>query len=113
MDVEIEARLRQMEPSANWSVKNQARMHTQNGDAPYLTAEDAVSRWPETATAVALRLNGGAIDIIEPHGLDDLFSLVVRLTPAFTGSKLPIFCQRVREKRWLERWPRLVVVDAP
>jgi uncharacterized protein len=47
-DAEIEAGLRRAEPSANWSVKNQARMHTRNGDAPYLSAEDALSRWPET-----------------------------------------------------------------
>jgi Nucleotidyltransferase len=44
--------------------------------------------------------------------LDDLFSMVVRPTPAFTGGKLLIFRERVREKRWLERWPRLIVLDA-
>jgi uncharacterized protein len=45
-------------------------------------------------------------------GLGDLFALNVRPTPAFTGEKLPIFQKRVREKLWLERWPRLKLVAA-
>lgn len=110
-DIEAEERLRQMEPSANWSVKNQARMHIRNGDPPYLSAEDAVSRWCETATAVAARLNGSAVEIIAPHGLDDLFSMIVRPTPAFTGKKLPVFVARLEDKRWLERWPLLALAE--
>jgi uncharacterized protein len=86
-------------------------MHVRNGDAPYLTSEDAVARWPETATAVALRLNGGVIDITAPHGLDDLFSMIIRPTPAFVGDKRSIFRERLRQKGWLERWPRLIVAD--
>ncbi len=111
-DEEIEERLAQAEPSANWSVKNQARMHSRNDDAPYRSVDDAISRWPETATAIAVRLNRRAIDILAPHGLADLFSMVIRPTPAFVGGKRSIFLERVREKGWLERWPRLVVVDA-
>lgn len=110
-DTDMEERLRQMEPSANWSVKNQARMHSRNGDAPYLSAHHAVSFWCETATAVAARLNGSAIEIIAPHGLDDLFSMIVRPTPAFTGQKLPVFSARLRDKRWLERWPRVTLAE--
>ncbi len=111
-DEEIEVRLTLAEPSAKWSVTNQARMHSYNGEAPCRSAEDAISRWPETATAAALRLNGDDIEIVAPHGLDDLFSLAIRPTPAFIGEKFPIFRERVRKKRWLERWPRLTVVEA-
>lgn len=111
VDAAIERRLARLEPSVNWSVKNQARMHRRNNDTPYRSAEDAMSRWPETATAVALRVNGRAIDIIAPYGLDDLFSLLIRPTPAFVGAKRPVFLERVRGKRWLERWPRLVVTE--
>ncbi len=100
------------EPSMKWSVKNQMRMHARNGDAPYRSVEDAIARWPETATAVALRLNGQAIDIVAPHGLDDLFSMIVRPTPAFTGQKFPIFQERLRAKGWLKRWPRLSIATA-
>jgi len=108
----MEAQLKAVEPSVDWSVKNQARMHLRNGDEPYASTADAMSHWCETATAVAVRLaDNGGIEILAPFGLDDLFSLTVRPTPAFTGRKLPIFQERVREKRWLERWPRLVLAD--
>jgi len=111
VDSEIEALLRAAEPSIDWSVKNQARMHLRNGDEPYTSAKDAVSRWPETATAIALRLTDGSVEIMAPFGLDDLFSMTVRPTPAFIGEKLPIFQRRVREKLWLERWPRLILAS--
>jgi hypothetical protein len=35
-DRKIEAVLRTLDPSVEWDVKNQARMHVRNGDAPYL-----------------------------------------------------------------------------
>lgn len=55
-DSYLEERLRQQLPSLDWSVKNQARMHLRNGDNPYLSTEHALLNWPETATAVAVRL---------------------------------------------------------
>jgi hypothetical protein len=110
IDAAIEARLKTAEPFVDWSVKNQARMHLRNGDKPYTSVEDAMSRWPETTTAVALRLIDDRIEILAPFGLGDLFAMIVRPTPAFTGAKLPIFQKRVREKLWLERWPRLKLV---
>jgi hypothetical protein len=54
-DREVEAALRALEPAVDWSVKNQARMHVRNGDAPYASAIEAIGHWPETATAVAAR----------------------------------------------------------
>jgi hypothetical protein len=33
--------------------------------------------------------------------------MTIRPTPAFADEKLPIFHRRMREKLWLERWPRL------
>lgn len=110
IDAVIEARLKTAEPSVDWSVKNQARMHLRNGDKPYMSVEDAMSRWPETATAVALRLIDDRIEILAPFGLGDLFAMIVRPTLAFAGEKRPIFQKRVREKLWLERWPRLKLV---
>jgi len=111
IDRELEARLNGIEPSVGWSVKNQARMHLRNGDEPYTSTADAMSHWPETATAVAVRLTDSGIEILAPFGLDDLFSLTVRPTPAFSGKRLPILQERMREKRWLERWPRLVLAS--
>jgi hypothetical protein len=109
IDRQIEAGLRGEAPGQNWSVKNQARMHWRNGDAPYQSSEEAISRWPETATAVAVRRKAGATEILAPHGLDDLFGLVLRPTPAFSSQKLSIFDRRLARKRWLERWPLLSV----
>ncbi len=34
-DLSLEKRLRLLEPSLPWSVKNQARMHLRHGDSPY------------------------------------------------------------------------------
>lgn len=104
----LEERLRQQMPSFDWSVKNQARMHLRNGDNPYLSTEHALRHWPETATAVAVRLGDNQrIEIIAPYGLGDLFELRLCPTPAFERDKLNVFKQRIDSKRWLERYPRL------
>lgn len=91
-----------------WSVKNQARMHGRNGDLPYASAPDAMRYWPETATAVGVRLDhDGAIEVAAPFGLHDLFDAIVRPTPRFATDKQPLFLERVRAKRWLTHWPGL------
>lgn len=67
VDAEIEARLRRADASLEWSVKNQARMHLHNGDRPYRTAADAMCHWPETATAIGVRLSEeGEIEVAAP-----------------------------------------------
>ena len=108
-DKEVEAALRALDPSVDWSVKNQARMHLRNGDAPYAAAVDAIGHWPETATAVAARQTpAGSCEIAAPFGLGDLFDLALR-TPRFAGEKRGVFLDRVQSKGWLAIWPRLRV----
>lgn len=69
-DRELESTLKRLSPAFNWSVKNQARMHRRNGDAPYCSTEDALRFWPETATAVAVRLTDNhRLETIAPMGL--------------------------------------------
>ncbi|MDO9707198.1 nucleotidyltransferase family protein [Paracraurococcus lichenis] len=111
-DVAIEAILRAALPGVPWSVKNQARMAARNGDAPYAGVADAVSRWPETATAVLARWNGAGVDLAAPWGLDDLLGRVVRPTPGFAAGavKHAVFLARCREKRWTERWSGLRIL---
>lgn len=88
-------------------------MHQRNGDAPYRSTEDALRFWPETATAVAVRLTDNhRIETIAPYGLEDLFELRLRPTPRFESEKRAIFLQRVAEKRWLERYPLLHIPDS-
>jgi hypothetical protein len=107
-DRSLEAVLRSLDPTIDWSVKNQARMHARNLDAPYCSAEDAMSHWPETATAAGVRLTErDELDVAAPFGLDDLFALIVRPTPGFVEAKRPLFLERMNEKRWLAEWPLL------
>jgi hypothetical protein len=105
-DAAIEAHLCEVDPRVRWDVKNQARMHVRNGDAPYRNVEAAIACWPETATAVAVRKHDGRLELIAPYGIDDLTGLIVRPTPAFLH-KADIIARRVREKGWRARWPRL------
>lgn len=105
-DRELEKRLR-IAHHAPWSIKNQARMHIRNGHAPYRDLADALSHWPETATAIACRLgDGNSIHVLAPLGLADLCSGVVRPGPTYAASP-SIILDRVRDKGWLQRWPRL------
>jgi len=107
-DRKIEAVLRTFDSSVEWSVKNQARMHLRNGDAPYLSATDAIRCFPETATAIAVRRSDqDHCDIAAPFGLDDLFGLIVRPTPHFADDKHQLYNDRIQAKRWLETWPLL------
>ena len=110
VDRNIERKLSALLPEHAWSVKNQARMHRRNGDTPYRSVADAMCHWPETATAVAARLDRGRVEISAPLGLDDLFALRLRPTPAFADGKWPVFQQRLLSKRWSEHYPRLVVL---
>lgn len=93
-------------PNVNWSVKNQARMHVVAGTEPYASLEDAVSRFPETATAIAVQSHEGALRILAPLGLEDLFSLSLRENPLSNDGA---FSRRMAEKKWMDNWPRLVV----
>lgn len=105
-DLQLERQLYGIEPGIPWSVKNQARMHVRNGDRPYLSTSDALTHWPETVTAVAVRLGSdGEIQILAPYGLDDLFAGRVRATPRFEIEKRSILEARWRAKQWHLRWP--------
>lgn len=108
LDRVYEARLTAIEPSVLWSVKNQARMHIRNADPPYASAVDAMRHWPETATAIAARRHGDALcEVAAPLGVDDLFNLMLRPTANFVELKRAIYDERLRSKKWAERWPLL------
>ena len=109
-DRAIEAKLGARLAGVPWSVKDQARMHTRNGEAPYLDTAYAISRWPETATAIAARLSNGRVELLAPHGVGDLLGLIVRPTPAFSARRDQV-AQRVAAKNWRARWPGLTSVD--
>lgn len=106
-DKKYEAQLKSINSHMNWSVKNQARMHLRNHHDPYSSISDATKRWPETATAVGITLTDqGAVEVIAPHGLEDLFALRIRQSPYFRDRAL--FMKRIHDKRWLDRWKQLL-----
>jgi uncharacterized protein len=106
---DLEGRLHEISPGAIWSVKNQARMHLRNGDAPYRDTFEAVAHWAETATALAARSLDGRIDVMAPHRVKDLLNLIVRPVPAFE-QKMEVYRERVLSKDWPARWPRLTML---
>jgi hypothetical protein len=103
-------------PEVPWEAKNQAAVHTWysrtfGGDPvePLTSIRDAVSTWPETATAVAVRLTGeDAIEICAPLGLEDLLGGIWRRNPR----RISIEQSRARLARHdpYIRWPRVTVV---
>jgi len=103
---------------AAWEVTNQAGVHLWFEQAfghavpPLLSLEQAVASWPEYATSVGVTLTrDGCCRIIAPHGLDDLFGMVIRRNPARVS--LDTFRQRVAQKCYQQRWPRVrIVMDA-
>jgi hypothetical protein len=111
-DVEksYEAVLRQQHPGIPWSVKNQARMHTVNGLPPYLSSTDGMSKFPETATALGLALNGdGQVILAAPHGVADAVNLVLRPSPYYAAHPhlLPVYEKRITSKNWQKTWSGL------
>jgi hypothetical protein len=101
----LEARLAEAVPGELHSVTNQAEMASWNGDEPYRSTADAMAHWPETATAVGVRLTADdRVEVIAPYGLDDLFAGIVRPTPAF-AAKPEAFAARQVDKRFAERFP--------
>lgn len=107
-DLALETALHRQDSALQWSVQNQARMHGRNGDLPYASATDAMRYWPETATAVGVRLGrNDTIEVAAPFGLEDLFNLLVRPAARFTGEKLPVYLDRISAKNWQAQWPLL------
>jgi hypothetical protein len=108
-DAAFEAALRAARPRLPWSVTHQAPMAAANGHAPYRDIADALAHWPETATAVAARLVAGRIEILAPHGLDDLLGMVARPSPAHAADPSAV-ARRMAAKGWRARWPGLRVI---
>ncbi|WP_442600647.1 nucleotidyltransferase family protein [Paenibacillus sp. KN14-4R] len=108
LEKEYEQRLIEATGLTIWSVKNQARIHIQNGDLPYLSIEDAVSQWPETVTAVGVRLEeDDSITVLSPYGLEDIFEYRVRRSPKFKDEAY--YRARMNKKNWISIWSRLEI----
>ena len=114
-DAQLQARLVAVLPHVPWEVTNQAAVHHWfeghfgHPVGPLDSLEEAVASWPEYATSVGLAMTADdSIHVIAPHGLDDLFSMVVRRNPARVS--VATYRQRVAQKRFAERWPQVTIV---
>lgn len=115
-DDDLTRRLLDIDPSVRWEVSNQALIHhwflKAHGQSvpPLRSLENGIATWPEYATCVGVTLNADdTLELIAPHGLQDLFDLKVRHNAVRASAD--IFMQRVRSKRFIERWPMLSMVN--
>lgn len=108
-----ENRLKQHQPAIPWSVKNQARMHIANNVQPYSSSVEAIAKFPETATAFGVKLDGqGKVILTAPHGIKDVVNCRIRPTPFFhaTEERMDIYHHRVSKKNWMSIWNKVEVV---
>jgi hypothetical protein len=103
-------------PNLKWDVVNQARVHllnySSNFSKPAKSSCEAIAYWVETPTCVGVGLREEeGIVIRAPHGLDDLMNLVVRPVPP-PYQNLPLYRQRMAEKKWITIWPKLTIINS-
>jgi hypothetical protein len=106
----VERALAAAMPDVSWDAKNQAAVHlwyaARFGDEvePLGSTEEGVATWPEFATCVGVRLErDDRLQLVAPHGLDDLLGMVHRRNPARVS--VEEYERRLRDKRIRERWP--------
>lgn len=113
-DVEkrLEDKLKSIMPNIPWSVKNEARMHVVNNIPPYTSSEDAISKFPETATALAVKLDKeNNLVLTAPCGIDDVINLELKPTPYFkeTKERVAIYEERIIKKNWKAIWHKIKI----
>ncbi|MFC3928156.1 nucleotidyltransferase family protein [Streptococcus caprae] len=108
----IEQRLKETYPAYLWEVKNQAYMHQHSPNtARYSSSCEAISKYPETCTAIAARLVGEELELFAPYSLEDILHFVLRPTPHFLADeeRLAVYQKRLAQKNWSEKWPQLIL----
>lgn len=103
----LETKLMNIDATIPWSVKNQARMHVVNNMPPYSSSVNAISKFPETATALGVTLDElNNVILTAPCGIEDVLSLQVRPTAHFLKSKerLHMYKNRVIKKNWQSKY---------
>lgn len=111
----LEEKLRTINPGIPWSVKNEARMHLVNDIPPYTSSVDAISKFPETVTALGLTLDDeNKVVLTAPCGIEDLVNLVVKPTAYYeeTEEGAKIYEERIVKKNWKGIWTNIKVVHS-
>ena len=103
-------------PHVEWEATNQAAVHTWHEAYfgypvdPYESVEDGIAAWPETATAVAVRLlPHDSLKIFAPFGLSDLFEMKLRRNKRKVT--LEEFRNRYIKKEIKNKWPHVTFID--
>jgi uncharacterized protein len=112
----LEAQLKTLQAKIPWQVRNQAAVHLWYEKRfgyrvePLSSIKEAISTWPETTTAVAVKLNkNDQLEIFAAYGLVDLFDMTLRRNPRRVTKA--IFQERLASKQILLKWPRVRVID--
>jgi hypothetical protein len=113
---DVQRALTDLAPDISWDVTNQAAVHTWYPHVfgveinPLECSADGVAIWPETATAIGIRLLAdGSMGVVAPCGLDDLFNLVCRRNPRVVTREQ--YRRRVANTRIARRWPGVQILD--
>lgn len=112
MEKKLEEMFKTLMPNIPWSVKNEARMHIKSIMPPYSSSVDAISKFPETATALGVKLDEkDNVILTAPCGIDDVVNLEVKPTSYFTKTKerVEIYEDRISKKNWKSIWKNLKV----
>lgn len=93
-------------------VKNEARVHLwynkkyNDKRKPYVSLEDAISRWGTTITCIGVRLENNNLIVDAPYGLNDLFNMIIR--PVKIDFKEKDYIRKVN--KWKKNWPKLTIM---
>lgn len=112
--LKMEEKVNHRYPDYQWQVKNQCHMHKHNPmTAPYQSACDAVSKYPETCTAIAIRLCQNDLEIYAPYGFDAILSFECHPTPYFLANqeRMLVYKKRFMQKNWSAKWPKITYFE--
>ncbi|MCI3271445.1 nucleotidyltransferase family protein [Streptomyces sp. 7R015] len=102
--------------AAEVEVRNEARVHLWYEEKfgvpcpPYESCEAAIDSFVATTCCLGVRLESdGRWRVYAPHGLSDVFNLVVRPNPVLA----PRSVYEAKTARWRREWPELTVLEWP
>lgn len=97
-------------------IHNEARVHLWYEEkfgvpcAPYDSSEAGIDSFPATTCCLGVRQEtGGRWRVYAPHGLSDVFNLIVRPNPLLA----PQSVYESKAERWRSHWPELTIMKWP
>jgi hypothetical protein len=101
---------------AEVEIRNEARVHVWYEQKfgvscpPHESTEAAIDSFAATTCCLGVRLeHGGGWRVYAPHGLSDVFNLMVRPNPVLAPREV----YEAKAARWKDEWPELTVLPWP